>query len=526
MKKNDFRTPGFKLSKWKVQKVFIWALPLFLLLTVACQDDEGINPDIQTNDYLLSLPKVEFPPEMPARLDSSANEQDPEYDYKIDYYSAAAGYNEQIVMDPQTDVIYPGALIKGETILDGRYIPIAVGRKPITISTSLQGSENVSTTVEDPKLSTVREAVNSLMNQEYDVPPANVGFEVKSVYNRAQFDMSFNAGYNSGFAEVHGGFDYSRTHIKSRVVAKFIQKYYTLDMDLPSQPSDLIANAPGTNMYGSLMPMYVSTVTFGRMALFVVESELQETDVHTYLNGSYGTNDAEAEANFNELISKSTMKVYVLGGSGEDASAIINGYSDFKKYVTQGGNYSKTSPGAPISYKLRFINDNAIARVVSAASYPIRTATERTDNIRYDVSVRLMNMQPLFDDPGGHLELWGTIKSYLNNSSSGSRNHWRQLDKNHLSLAKNEVYNFPNNTTTRRTYTNLKAGDYITLYLDINESDLTRDEDLGVGIYTITVKDINGKPNGHYDYNINRYGRNSNFVSVQFDLKIEKTSRL
>ncbi len=73
-----------------------------------------------------------------------------------------------------------------------------VKRKPITISTSLQGSGKVSVQVDDPKLSTVREAVNNLMSQEYDVPPANLGFTVENIYSREQLNLALHASYNSG----------------------------------------------------------------------------------------------------------------------------------------------------------------------------------------------------------------------------------------------------------------------------------------------------------------------------------------
>jgi thiol-activated cytolysin len=141
-----------------------FVIALLGILAFGCQKEDLITSE-EINTFILNLPPVTFPAELPAQLDSTATEQDPEYNYTIDYYTAAAGYDEQIVLNPQTDVIYPGALIKGESILDGSYIPISADRKPITISTSLQGAEIVSVKVDDPKLSNVREAVNGLMNQ-------------------------------------------------------------------------------------------------------------------------------------------------------------------------------------------------------------------------------------------------------------------------------------------------------------------------------------------------------------------------
>ncbi|WP_430931323.1 thiol-activated cytolysin family protein [Saccharicrinis sp. 156] len=523
---------GLKSNKelWGANIIKI-VLPLLVIALIgfSCQKDDGPNTAEVTNNYILNLPPVTFPSEQAEELDSSATDQDLEYDYTIDYYTVAAGYNEQIVLNPQTDVIYPGALIKGESILDGSYIPIPVERKPITISTSLQGSGQVSVVVDNPdKLSEVREAVNALMNQEYDVPPANIGFTVEKVYSREQLRLALKASYDNGFGNINSSFDYSNKKIRSRFVAKFIQNYYTLDMDLPQEPSDLTDDTSNNNLYGSLMPMYISTVTFGRMALFTIESELEETEVQAYLEGSYGDVEGETSSDFESLKAKSTMKVYVLGGSGSDAGATINGFQDFKKYIVQGGNFSKESPGAPISYKLRYINDNSIARIVFAASYPIRTAIPRTDNIRYDISVRLRSMKPKFSDgaAGEYNELWGSIKSKLGRNSS-YKTHWSQSDGgSYLKLKQNQTHHFSDNTTTNRTYTNLVGSDHITLRLDVNESDLTKDIDMGVGTYNIELPTIVNSPNGEYTYTISNYGKSQHYMDLTFVFKLKKLYRV
>ncbi len=530
--KKVYSSDNFAYKNNKSKKKFSPFLTVTIALTVflifGCQKDDMPDFSVEINDYILSLPPVQFPSEKNATVDSTTTEQDQEYDYTISYYSAAAGYDEQIVLNPQTDVIYPGALIKGESILDGSYLPISVKRKPITISTSLQGSGKVSVEVDDPKLSTVREAVNSLMNQEYDVPPANLGFTVENVYSREQMNLALHASYTSGVTDVYGSFNYSNTKVKSRVVAKFIQNYYTLDLDLPSKPSDLIDGEPGSANFGAMMPMYISTVTFGRMALFTVESELTESEVHTYLEGSYGDVSGDASADFEKLSSSSTMKVYVLGGSGADAGAAINSFQDFKKYITQGGNYSKSSPGAPISYKLRYISDNTIAKVVFAASYPVRSAIPRTDNIRYDISVRLYQMQPHFEDGNGSPnELYGSVKCWAASNPDKSYLNWNVgLGGSYLKLGKNSTHTFSNNTTTNRKFTNLKGSDKISIRLAVKESDLwpDADDDLGVSYYTVPLVDIINK--GTYTYTIKNYGAGSSYMDVTFILNMESMKRL
>jgi thiol-activated cytolysin len=445
---------------------------LGLILFQSCNKDfEG-----DLNEYLSSLPpiSVEFPPEKQADTpDSIVEEKDEEYIYTVKYYSAAAGYDEQIVLNPQTDVIYPGALIKGESILDGSYVPIPAMRKPITISTSLTGGDQVSIDIQDPKLSTVREAINELMDQEYDVPPANIGFTIETAYSKEQFDLNMHASYN-GIVDVDAGLHYENKKMKTKLVAKYIQSYYTLDMDIPAQPSDLFQEDVETALFGSYMPMYVSTVTFGRMALFLIESELSEQEVRTYLNLSYAGVDSDNSAEFDKLMASSNMQVYVFGGSGSGGSSTIDGFEAFKTYIKEGGNYSKTSPGAPISYKLRYIKDNTIGKIVFAASYPIRTAVPRTDNVVYDTEIILDSIKIVI--PGdGNAEMVGELETWIKGDKERTfHNHWPYAAPDYFQIPcdkNNQGVQLANSDDYINNISDCKVDDIIHIHMHLGDYD-------------------------------------------------------
>jgi hypothetical protein len=487
--------PG--ITKKTVRPVIaLFVAACFSFIFTAC-DESVQEPEEQftasLNEHLKAMKTIET--EMPAMSDpvveSSEKDTTEEYYYHIDYYQAAAGYDEQMVLNPQTDVIYPGALIKGESILDGTYTLIAAKRKPITISTSLLGGANTSIEVNDPKLSTIREAVNSLMKQEYDVPYANLSFTIEQANSEQQLDMALRASYKGGGVNIKSGFDFSNKKVKTRLVAKFIQSYYTLDMDLPNQPSDLFDTDVDRGLFGSFMPMYVSTVTFGRMALFTIESELSETEVRTFLNASYANVKGSVSADFNSLQSKSTMKVYVLGGSGADASATINGFEDFKKYITEGGNFSRTSPGAPISYKLRYINDNKIGKIVFAARYPIVTAIPRTDNVVYDVKTLMESMKLDISDAGGNAEIYGNVKSWPASLGEGAAHtHFSRSAGNYQSFDEKANHVFPVTAQTEREWRGLKGDDKILVKIDMRENDTTGDDKFDISTFEIPVSEI------------------------------------
>ncbi len=504
-----------------------FAFMFSVLMLASCDPTGEVDNTTPLNEYLKSMSSIAT--QMPAiaepTIEKIERDTTDEYYYKIDYYKAAAGYDEQLVMNPQTDVIYPGALIKGESILDGTYTLISAKRKPITISTSLLGGANSSIVVNDPKLSTIREAVNSLMKQDYDVPYANMSFTIEQANSEQQLNLALRASYKGGGVNVKGGFDFGNKKVKTRLVAKFIQSYYTLDMDLPNQPSDLFEANVDRNLFGSFMPMYVSTVTFGRMALFTIESELSETEVRTFLNASYANVKGSVSADFNSLQAKSTMKVYILGGSGANASATINGFEDFKKYITEGGNFSKSSPGAPISYKLRYINDNKVGKIVFAASYPIVTAIPRTDNVVYDIKVLMQHMKINASDPGGNVELFGQIKSWTQSLGEGTAHlHFNVSRSNYNDYGEKASHTFPINTVTEKEWKGLKGDDKIMVRIDLKEADTFGDDIYKASTFTIPVSDIiTSMEQGFFDRkNMTVYDGNDN---INFTFRFTPTMR-
>jgi hypothetical protein len=506
--------------------LYLFVIMLTLILLSRCEKDKF--DETALNDYLKNLPPIssEMPAEKAATVTSTDMDTTLEYIYITDYYEAAAGFDVQLVLNPQTDVIYPGALLKGESILDGTYTLIPATRKPITISTSLTGGIISSVVVEDPKLSSVREAVNTLMNQTYDVPYANMSFTVEQAYSEQQIALSLRASYTTGILNVEGGFDFSNTKIQTRLIAKFIQSYYTLDMDLPKQPSDLFEEDVDRALCGTMMPMYVSTVTFGRIALFTIESELSETEVRAYLDASYNGISGSVSSDFDALNAKSTMKVYILGGSGSAAGATINGFDEFKNYIQSGGNFSSTSPGAPISYKLRYIRDNSIGKIVFSASYPIVTAIPRTDNIVYDITTALYSLMPnVNDEESGDLRLYGYIVSYPKSlGSTVGFYHFSRTSDSPLAIPEQKIYYFPQGTSVQKLWQGMKQNDSIMVYIAMHEVDTWPylDDHYEVETFPIPVKEIVAGALGSGTYDISgltvKEETNNNNIDITFRL--------
>ncbi len=430
---------------------FLFLIGIFTLSQTACQNNDpepvkkGPSQEeiVTFNHDVNDLSEFEQPAEQvePAVLsadDPARDTEDESLECYTTYYKAAPGFDELLALDPTSDVIYPGALVKGESIPTGEYLPIVANRDSITLSISLQnitGSPTIK--IGDPKLSSVREGIKKILDQEVNgATPAKINYEISQVYSKEQLNLALGVNYRSAGTKVSSSFDFESSTYKYKYILKFLQVYYTIDMDIPSDPSELFTELPDLASLGSTSPVYVSTVTYGRMIIYTIESNYSKTEIDAAFSASFVSGGGSIEASYEKVISESIIKALVIGGSGETASKTINGPGQVYEYISTGGNYSKDSPGAPLSYKLRFIKNNAIARVVLSSEYFVRTC-----DLAYPVySIELQSIYcaSCQDGDGSAGEVYGRIWGYIriDGKEFGDRVDWNKDRDHNISIAK------------------------------------------------------------------------------------------
>lgn len=522
-----------KNSKHKLTSKFLTYLFLTLLVYACQQGTEDIVPagpskeEINIfNQAVVDLGLFEQPqelsqPEVLSKDDPARDTDDKSQECYTTYYKAAPGFDEMLSLDPTSDVIYPGALIKGESIPTGEYIPISAVRDSIVLSISLQNlSGKPSVKIGDPKLSTVREGVKTILEQEVTgATPAKVNFEISQVYSKQQINLAIGANYKSSNKSISSQFDFANTAYSNRYVLKFMQVYYTIDMDLPKTPAELFKKMPDMAALGSTSPVYVSTVTYGRMIIYTIESNYSKTDIDAAFQASFDSKGIEAniEGKYTSILKSSSIKALVIGGSGDLAAKTVSGPSQVYEYISQGGNYSKDSPGAPLSYKLRFIKDNAIARVVLSSEYSIRTC---------DVAYPVFNIQMVSifcngcGDGGGTGELYGSLRGSLYKGDKevdvkgvADVTSWSYTDKNTYKIKNNATLGFKDKIAEIEVYRPDYDKDYILLTGSMHEKDVFFDDNYGSDTEKILLKNVLKNPvapNGEYTLKF------SNKVEVKF----------
>lgn len=283
--------------------------------------------------------------------------------------------DEYIFPENQSRLIYPGALMDATGVKDLKYVPISKFQskvKPITVSISAPG-KNVSGKIEVPSTSATREFINSIFGTTYGIEIAGFQFDMNQFTYYDEIKLSVGANVNIGtLFSVGASYGKEKVQNTTGLVAKFIQKNFTLDMDLPDEGELLKGVSPAE--LGPYSPLYVSSITYGRMGIIKVESSYSYNEVKYAFNLAFKAASVGVGVNLDaktlEIINNSEIKVVTIGGDGSQAAKSINGFADFKAYILSGGNYSEKAPGFPLYFTLSHLSDHSVYSTIFNVNIP------------------------------------------------------------------------------------------------------------------------------------------------------------
>jgi len=117
-----------------------------------------------------------------------------------------------------------------------------------------------------------------------------------------------------------------------------------------------VQERPDPTKFGAYSPVYVSSLTFGRMGLFFLESSYSVAEVTAALEGTLSNLSigGSISSTYKTILNTSIIKVYATGGSGAAAVEAISGYDGFVNFVKSGGKFNQDSRGQfyPISCEI------------------------------------------------------------------------------------------------------------------------------------------------------------------------------
>ncbi|MGY1623841.1 thiol-activated cytolysin family protein [Geodermatophilus sp. SYSU D00965] len=274
-----------------------------------------------------------------------------------------------VEVSPIPDTMWPGAAVTGASVQSGALAPIALGRAPgwVTLTTDLTLPQvrSQSRRLDEPSLrgyvDTLNELVDDLAPQD-SAAVMSLRLEKVSTLEEAMVKFGLNLKGSGWGVDAKARLD---THLeRSTTFGVFSQAYYqvvfTPDGSPPRFFSDQVTLADVQAYAGpDNPPCYISSVTYGRMLTFLVDSEASSLEVQAAVKGSWQaavSGQADLEATYKSTLSRSSVRAVVVGGSsGAGGDVIVDPANQLLPWIKSQLRISRDLPAAPIQYTARYL---------------------------------------------------------------------------------------------------------------------------------------------------------------------------
>lgn len=357
----------------------------------------------------------------------TSSSKDGDWNCSTQRWSGEMIRQEPVILNPNMNEIYPGAIFDYKSIDNGTYKRLPYTRKPITLWINRNQASVATLTVNNPSAASVAQAMSKISGSIKGGGAAVTFGESFGVMSEEQLFMSTGgSGYYLGFGGSHS-VDYtskSRTH---KFYIKLFQEYYSILIDDTSnEPSDFfVMKDENAGDKDALDPaktdpnwVVVSSVKYGRILNLMFESdesyEEYGVDVNAYANFLVAGGSANFSLRQKNFLKRTSVRMVAFGGNPALTGQILTAgdQAGLKKAIN---NYFKgSSDEVPISYTLATLDgDNIGVKMISdftarqcapaAEKFEVRwvnVVAEKADDASGDEDIRAMLRVRAWDGNG------------------------------------------------------------------------------------------------------------------------------
>ena len=301
--------------------------------------------------------------------------------------------NEYASFDPPTNIVYPGALVQGRSLIGDStsLLPLnIVQRAPIRVSIpECNFADNFKET--EATLAGVNSAVSDILfrarEQGVECAKPSGTMTVESFRNEQQraLKASISGRYLAFSAGASGA--YSKEVTESSVAAIFRERLFTAQIQAPQAPrawfsddftSELLQEQIDRGTLGpGNIPLYVGRVTYGRMLMATMTGNRTEEDMEAALKFKFenpaATVKGDAAVSSKTIREESRFEVAYVGGSTLGTASMLQS-QDWTSYFSVPVTADQAKP---ISFELYSMVDDQLAVAQELTEYDRVTCVDK-----------------------------------------------------------------------------------------------------------------------------------------------------
>jgi len=365
------------MEKSLLSTVLLSVLALFTLLLTSCEKDMGSAATLGN----VIEEAGDFEP-----VDDSYSESEPEefeetsggelYFCTRKTVSLTESYSDYPQFDPNTQVIFPGNLLQGNTLNNATPSSIPVERGPGTVVITLvNGASSASRELDVVGLGNVYDAMNEIIADNPGDLPARTTYSMERITSRQQLGVALRAEYSNLTTDVQGSFSYNEDVSYNRYLVRLTQSYYTIAFEAPTDPSEFFGEGVTADQLSNYVQpgnpaAYVSSVTYGRVFYLLIQStdsyQEMRASIDASFDGAVASGSIGGDVKYVSELSSVQIGGYAIGGNSNQAAAALTGdFEALEMFIAEGGTITT---GQPLSYTVNAVNDPARQLKVKVAT--------------------------------------------------------------------------------------------------------------------------------------------------------------
>lgn len=278
---------------------------------------------------------------------------------------------EYTVGESSNDTIYPGCLIRGDSLFSSnQYVAMNTRYEDLELHSNITGTDKK--VVDNVSFSAVSSAVSEYIKQ-YD------GSDIKEwKYYLQKIDTEQQMDAVMGIKAFSSNMN--RTQKRSSVAVIFQRVYFTVFAEPKSNITEYFPDGTDISTIGDCEPAYVSSVNYGNRVVVLVDGEMNSSELESKVGIILGNASIGAGLHNLYLDSEINCSVYGYGGEQIDLNdifgetqhkdGVLDKWNSFwngsdvdpalENRITDAitGKNSNNNP-VPISYTLKYLSDNS-----------------------------------------------------------------------------------------------------------------------------------------------------------------------
>ncbi|MCM1144710.1 MAG: thiol-activated cytolysin family protein [Blautia sp.] len=299
---------------------------------------------------------------------------------KVSCITNTTGYelSEYIIAGDGNTVIFPGAVIKGNSLFQGTadYTLLPLERSAMSLTSNQPGG--YSAQVENVNYQSVSEILNRCADKNEGQSAKEWNYYMQVIRSREELEA--NLGIQTPLNLAGMEFGASEKMELSSVAVVYRQTYYTVSVEPKRNAAEYFTNVTDLTVFGEYEPAYVSSVDYGRMVVVLIQGNMSEEELGAKVSACIQGVGIEAGLTNICTDTSLTWNIYQFGGEQKDVgmitdtsektSGLVEKWNEFwsgsesqDTVETRINDFISTDASAvnpvPIAYTLKYLSDNS-----------------------------------------------------------------------------------------------------------------------------------------------------------------------